>query len=127
MSMFNSAFLVLYHQCRRDFAGPGFDEARAFLRKEVRDELRNSDWERIQDMAGFTLVFERAKVAQQAAITIQDLRRLHDPHLDAGDGVLDHFPARSVSEENGTVVVTLPYSRSLRGKVKFPLTSSSFR
>src|SRR5262249_43408552 len=53
LSMINSAFLVLYHQGWRDFSNPGFDHARFLLHKGVSDGLTNSDWESIQDMAGF--------------------------------------------------------------------------
>jgi hypothetical protein len=72
-------------------------------------------------MATMYFVFDGAKVAPGSQVTPNDWRRLYDPILDIKDGVLEDFPTKCVSKEDGSLVVTLPYSRSLRGKVIFPL------
>jgi hypothetical protein len=119
LSMVNSAFLVLYRLGWQDYSGPAFDQARGFLQKGVSSELTEEDWASIQKLAWLTAAVDPAKVTS-AGVGIQEWRTLYDPKFDARDEVLDKFPDKCMSADGDSLVVTLPYSRSLRGKVIFP-------
>jgi hypothetical protein len=121
--MLNSAFLVLYRLGWRDFSAPAFDQARAFMNKCIcDDQFSESDIAALTDMACEYIAYDTAKFPPGTTVlSVDDLRRYYDPNFDPGTGVLTEFPAKSITTDDGYMLVALPYSRSLLGKVRFPL------
>lgn len=117
LSMVHSAFLVLFHQGNKDNFSSAFDHVRAFLAKAIDRKLTGSDYELIREMVAMQVACHRSKI-EGNTIDVNGYRRVYDPSFDCGDGLLDDFPNKCVSAENGRWVVTLPYSASLRVTVK---------
>jgi hypothetical protein len=122
VSMLNSAFLVLYHQGWRDFSGQAFERARMLMSSFFKGTLEGAALAEIQSMAWESVAFDTSKFPPgTTALSLDDLRKYYDPESDARDGVRESFPAKSITKDDRYLVVVLPYSNCLRGKVRFPL------
>jgi len=123
LSMVNSAFLILHYLGRKEIFEPAFDRARDLLRKATTDSLASTDLPDINMLAPEvgTVCVSSERIQGLTNISPSDLRRVYDPTCDPGDGLLDDFPSRCVSEEPDALVVKLPYGNCLRGTVKFPV------
>jgi hypothetical protein len=118
LSIINSAILVLYDQDRQRAFDPVLDGARALLSKVGPKAVENSDWEILKNMIELGAFMDAKKVAGQE-FTFATKRKFYDPNLDPGDGVFDNFPTKCITQVGDAIVVTLPYSRSLRARVTF--------
>jgi hypothetical protein len=117
LSLVNSAILVLYYLGRRDF-GPEFDWARALLKKVAADaELGQSDLSVIEQSTQLMFLLATEKI--QGTINPAEFRNHYRPDVDMPDGVLEHFPNNSVTEDDEALLVRLPYGKGLRGLVRF--------
>jgi hypothetical protein len=124
VSVIHSAMLVLHQRREPRLLGPQFDQSRALLSGMMADALVTSDFQIIRRMVCWQLQCDQRKVAGNKAISVDHIRDFHDPEFEAADEILTRFPSNCVAEEGGCLTVTLPYSRSLRAKVRFSLDGS---
>lgn len=118
LSMIHSAFVVLHYRRHHEVFDPIFNPVRLLLQKAIDGALTGDDFAVVRAMVNLQFAVPRGKMAKEP-IGVNDFRALYDPSIDVGDGVLDAFPAKSVSKQASGWMVTLPYSRSLRGIVTF--------
>lgn len=118
LSMINSAMLVLYHQADQRVYNAMFDQSRRWINNVINGQWVESDSDLLRSMITFSKSIDPKKTEGQVP-TRELYRKYYDPLYDRGDGLLDEFPMRCISEHEKYLVVTLPYSRNLRGVVKF--------
>lgn len=118
-SIIHSAFLVLYHAGEQNVFTPTFHTVRVLLKKAVDGMLTHTDYEAIRDMVDISVAFPTEGL-EGKTVTVNDYRGLYDPSFEFGDGLVEDFPIRCISNEASQWLVTLPYSRSLRARVRFP-------
>jgi hypothetical protein len=121
LSLVHSAMLVLHYHADERVFGPPFDQARTLLSKALSDQLTREDYDLILGMTSIAVRLDVDKAAG-SHITVHDWRNLYDPSLDFGDGLIEGFPGRCIFETEGQIVIRLPYSQSLRGSARFPLS-----
>ena len=118
ISAIHSAFLLLYRHGREDLFAPRFDRVRSLLASALAKALTDDDRDVIAAMVKFEMAgFVKAPTGK--GLTADDLRDVYDPNADNGDEVATDFPNKSIMEQGGNLVVTLPYSGTLRAHVLF--------
>jgi hypothetical protein len=114
LSVLNSAFLILHYLKHRHLVGPSFNQARAYLANAETDDLTEADVEAVKKM-----FVARVDFGQKKRESTDDWRQIYDPDFDAGEGWLDNFPNKCVTYNDGSLIVTVPYSKSARVLVTF--------
>lgn len=117
-SVVHSAFLLLYHDDDERVFDSRFDPIRELLKKASLGILDKNDYETVRDMVGFKIAVKKESIQGKTA-SINQLRQAYDPDNDYGDGLFASFPEGCIAENENSMVVTLPYSRSLRATVQF--------
>jgi hypothetical protein len=123
MSMVNSAMLILRYCMRDEVYGPAFDSARRLLAVAAAGRLEDGHKGEIEEMTPIfgQISINRERLKGVSEIPIAEARNYYDPDWNPGDRLLEDFPKRCVSEEDGALIVRLPYGNCLRGVVRIPL------
>jgi hypothetical protein len=115
-SIIHSAILVLYWHGRSEIFGEEFDFARILFAKAATKSLTKEDHETVRDMTAINVALPRDVTE---VLSINDLRRIYDPSYVSADGLVDGFPRNCVNHADGHILVTLPYSGSIRATATF--------
>jgi hypothetical protein len=136
-SAIHSAFLILHALGNPAVFEPMFDDYRALFDSASKKQLSEPQRTLIETTVQVVFFVKNQKKPVPKPIhsveikadgdpreaAMAALRSDYDPDVDPGDGLLAEFPTKSVEESADAIVVTVPYSKSLRAIVRFPKTA----